>query len=306
MLDEDVAQLSAQHDELAETLGAFGRPVDLRVLREDAEREPLRVAAGGVDQRDGLVDEHLRLVADLLAVRLALERIAQLEEPVGDALELLATLFVVQRVVERLRREPSRFVDELLRSAERHAFLDLDPQLIEVHDRERGRDERLLAELDRLREVDFLLRGEERYLPDLLEVHADGVVDADEIAREDRSDRILALHLLGLFLFVLDLRPGGRALGLEDLDVVVVKRGEELFDLTRLRVGNGADDVFLRDVALLAAAREPRPGVLKTTPQIPFPKAQRRDLDRLTRLDLVSELRRRCAECRYDGGQVSR
>src|SRR5439155_460081 len=54
------------------------------------------------------------------------------------------------------------------------------------------------------------------------------------------------------------------------------------------------------------AAPEPRPGGLKTTPQIPFPKAQRRDLDRLTRLDLVSELRRRCAKCRYDGGQVSR
>src|SRR6266550_106808 len=256
VLDEDVTELRAEHDELAEPLGPFGGTVDLRVLREGAEREPLGVTARGIDQRDGLVDEDLRLVADLLAVRFALKRIAQLEEPVGDALQLLATLFVVQRVVERLRREPSRFVDELLGTAEGHALLDLDPQLVEMHDRERGRDERLLAELDRLREVDFLLRREERYLPDLLEVHADRVVDADEVAREDRGDRVLALHLLGFFLFLLDLRPRGRALGLEDLDVVVVEGREELLDLSGLCVGDCPDDVFLRDVALLPSARD--------------------------------------------------
>src|SRR2546430_16331337 len=45
---------------LAEPFGPFGWTVDLRVLREDAECEPLRVPARGIDQRDGLVDEDLR------------------------------------------------------------------------------------------------------------------------------------------------------------------------------------------------------------------------------------------------------
>src|SRR6266480_1379871 len=105
MLDEDVAQLGAQHDELAETLRAFGRPVDLRVLRQDPEREALGIAARSIDERDGLIDEHLRLVADLLAVRLALKRIAKLEEPVRDATQLLAALLVAEREAKRLVRE---------------------------------------------------------------------------------------------------------------------------------------------------------------------------------------------------------
>src|SRR5438309_173197 len=147
MLHEDVAELRAEHDELAETLRAFGRSVDLRVLRQDPERETLRVAACRVDESDGLVDEDLRLVADLFAVRLALQRVAQLEEPV-----------------------------------------------------------------------------------------------------------VLALQLLGFLFLFFDLRPRGRALGLEDLNVVVVKRGEELLDLSGLRVRDRPDDVFLRDVALLPSA----------------------------------------------------
>src|SRR5207245_2793697 len=86
VLDEDVTELLTEHDELAEPLRAFGRTVDLRVLREDPERKPFRVAARSIDQRDGLLDEDLRLVADLFAVRLGLERVAQLEEPGRDAL----------------------------------------------------------------------------------------------------------------------------------------------------------------------------------------------------------------------------
>src|SRR5207237_6420677 len=80
VLDEDVAELSAEHDELAETLRPFGRAVDLRVLRPDPHREALGIAARSVDECDGLVDEDLRLVADLLAVRFALQRVTQLEE----------------------------------------------------------------------------------------------------------------------------------------------------------------------------------------------------------------------------------
>src|SRR5438477_12617302 len=102
MLDDDVAQLSAEHDELAETLSAFGRPVDLRVLRQDPEREALGIAARSVDESDGLIDEDLRLVADLFAVRFALQRVAQLEEPVRDALQLLAAFLIAERAAERL------------------------------------------------------------------------------------------------------------------------------------------------------------------------------------------------------------
>src|SRR5688572_24580406 len=54
ILHEDVAQLGSEHDELAQTLGTLGRAVDLRVLRQDPERESLRVAARRVNKRDGL------------------------------------------------------------------------------------------------------------------------------------------------------------------------------------------------------------------------------------------------------------
>src|SRR5207237_7084016 len=100
VLDENVAQLRAEHDELAETLSAFCRPVRLRVLRQDPERETLGIAARSVDERDGLVDEHLRLVADLFAVRFALQRVTQLEEPVRDALQLLTAFLVAEREPE--------------------------------------------------------------------------------------------------------------------------------------------------------------------------------------------------------------
>jgi len=135
MLDEDVAQLGTEHDELAEALRTFGRSVDLRVLREDPEREALGIAARSVDERDGLVDEHLRLVADLFAVRLALKRIAQLEEPVRNAPQLLAALLVTEGEAERLVREARCLVDELLRTSEGHALLHFDAELVQVDHR---------------------------------------------------------------------------------------------------------------------------------------------------------------------------
>src|SRR5439155_617864 len=174
-----VAQLRAEHDELAETLSAFSRPVDLRVLRQYPEREALGIAARSVDEGDGLVDEDLRLVADLFAVRLALQRVAQLEEPVRDALQLL-----------------------------------------------------------------------------------------------------------GLFLFLFDLGPRGRALGLENLDVVVVEGREQLLDLAGLGVRDRPNDVLLRDVALLAPARDETLGrlaVLRVDPALRRRRRGRRGLLFLSR-----------------------
>src|SRR5205823_3862975 len=262
MLDEDVAELSAEHDELAETLRPFGRAVDLRVLRQDPEREALGVAARSVDECDGLVDEDLRLVADLFAVRFALQRVTQLEEPVRDALQLLAALLVAEGETEGLVREASGLVDEFLRAAEGHALLDLHAELVEVDHRQRRRDERLLAELDGLREVDLFLGGEERDLPDLLEVHADRVVDADEVGGEDRRDAVLALRFLGLLFLFLDLVPRRPAVGFEDLDVVVVEGDEELFDLTGFGVREPAGDVLLGEIALLLPTRNETLGLL--------------------------------------------
>src|SRR6266571_891321 len=282
VLHENVAKLRSEHDELAETLRAFGRPVDLRVLRQDPERETFGIAARSVDESDGLVDEHLRLVADLFAVRFALKRIAKLEEPVRDAPELLAALLVAEREAERLVREARGLVDELLRTSERHALLHFDTELVQVDHRQRRRYKRLLAELDRLGEVDLFLGREQRDLPDLLEIHADRVVDADEVRGQDRRDRVLALELLGLFLFLLDLRPRGRALGLEDLDVVVVEGREKLFDLAGLGIRDRPNDVFLSDVALLPTARDEALGCLA-----------------VLRVDPALLGRRRCCRCRF-------
>src|SRR5438046_7288226 len=145
MLHEDVSQLGAEHDELAESLRAFGRPVDLRVLRQDPERETLGIAARGIDEGDGLVDEHLRLVADLFAVRLALKRIAKFEEPVRDASQLLAALLVAEREAKRLVREARRLVDEFLRTTEGHALLHLAARLVKEDHRQRRTIAHLLA-----------------------------------------------------------------------------------------------------------------------------------------------------------------
>ncbi len=125
-----------------------------------------------------------------------------------------------------------------------------------MDDRERRGLERHLAELDGLGEVDLFLGGEERDLPDLLEVHTDRVVDADEVGGEDGGDAVLALHLLGLFFLFLDLAVRGTAVGLEDLDVVVVERGEELLDLAGFGVRKRAGDVLLGEISLLLAARD--------------------------------------------------
>src|SRR5688572_11515371 len=81
----------------------------------------MRIALRRIDERDRLVDEHLRLGRDLFAVRLGLERIAQLEQTIGEPAQLLAALGVTERARERLHREARRLVDELARTAERHA-----------------------------------------------------------------------------------------------------------------------------------------------------------------------------------------
>src|SRR5205823_8074114 len=191
-----------------------------------------------------------------------LERLTQPEQPVRETLQLLAALGLLERVAERLAGEAGRFVDELLGTPEGHALLDLDAQLVEVDDRERRRLECHLAELDGLREVDLFLGGEERDLPDLLEVHADRVVDADEVGGEDRRDAVLALRFLGLLFLFLDLVPRRPAVGFEDLDVVVVERDEELFDLTGFGIRKPAGDVLLGEIALLLPTRNETLGLL--------------------------------------------
>jgi len=120
--------------------------------------------------------------------------------------------------------------------------------------RKRRRLESHLAELDGLGEVDLFFRRQERDLPDLLEVHADGIVDADEVRGEDGGDAVLALGLFGLLFLFLDLVIARAAVGLEDLDVVVVERDEKLLDLPGFGVGDAAGDVLLGEVALLLAA----------------------------------------------------
>src|SRR5207237_283163 len=117
---------------------------------------------GETPQRALLVRVELRELVEMLD-----EDVAQLRAE-HDAL--------AEREAERLVGEAGGLVDELLRTSERHALLDLDAELIQMDHRQRRRDERLFAELNGLREVDLFLSGEQRDLPDLLEVHADRVV----------------------------------------------------------------------------------------------------------------------------------
>ena len=69
----------------------------------------------------------------------------------------------------------------------------------------------LLAELDRLREDDLLLGGEQRDLADLLEVHPDRVVDPDHV-RGQRLE-LLGRRLLDLLRVELGRRIGRQARG---------------------------------------------------------------------------------------------
>src|SRR5438477_10202708 len=79
VLDHHGPHLLAEHDELAQALGTFGRPMDLRVRGKDPDHQALRVTLRSVDDGDELGDEDRGLGRDLLAVRFRLQRLAQPE-----------------------------------------------------------------------------------------------------------------------------------------------------------------------------------------------------------------------------------
>jgi hypothetical protein len=99
--------------------------------------------------------------------------------------------------------------------------------------------------LDRLGELDFVVGREQADAPDLLEVHAHGVVERDRVHHLN-VDQHLVIDLLDLFEVLL-------AVG--DLDPDLLEDGEDAEDLVRLGVdlGETLEDVVGRQVALLLA-----------------------------------------------------
>jgi hypothetical protein len=97
--------------------------------------------------------------------------------------------------------------------------------------------------LDRLRQLDLIVGREQADAPDLLEVHADWVVERDRIHDLD-VDQHLVVDLLDLFLL-----PVG------DLDADFLECGEDAEDLVRLGVDlwKALEEVVGCEVALLLA-----------------------------------------------------
>ena len=168
-------------------------PVNLVELLDDVHGHPDRPALVGDRARDGLADPPGR---------------------VGRELEPLA-------VVELLGRadEPDRsLLDQV---EERQALV-----AVALGDRDDeaqvGLDHRLLggviAQLDPLRELDLLRRGEERHLADVLEE------ELQRVGRDLRLGRPLLLDL-GLALLAAD-----------DVDLGLFERGVELVELRRIEV----------------------------------------------------------------------
>src|SRR2546427_2906101 len=99
--------------------------------------------------------------------------------------------------------------------------------------------------LDRLRELDLVVGREQADSPDLLQVHADGVVQRDRIHHLDVEEH-LVVDLLDLFEILL-------AIG--DLYADLFERGKDPEDLVRLGVDlrEALEDVVRGQVALLLA-----------------------------------------------------
>ena len=154
--------------------------------------------------------------------------------------------------VDRVARDARRLLRQVEGAHGGHAAslrlgVERDPR-VQVHQRPGGILDRQLAELDRLGEDDLLLGGEERDLADLLEVHADRVVDADEVGGE-RLEILLALLGLRsglggggrrrrLVLLLVGLTDEGRLVRLvEDLDAGLLGRRVELLEGAHLGLG---------------------------------------------------------------------
>src|SRR2546423_3747104 len=99
--------------------------------------------------------------------------------------------------------------------------------------------------LDRLRQLDLVVRRQQRDAPDLLQVHAHRVVQGDRVHHLDVEEH-LVVDLLHLFEVLL-------AVG--DFDPDLLERGEDPEDLVWLGVdlGEALEDVVGRQVALLFA-----------------------------------------------------
>ena len=103
-----------------------------------------------------------------------------------------------------------------------------------------------LALVDRLGQDDLLLRGQERHLADLLEVHADGVVGGGLEGQLLVAGRAgLAGELLGVELVD----------HLDDLDVLVLQVLQDVVHLLGRDVdrGEGLDDLLVGEEAALLA-----------------------------------------------------
>ena len=119
--------------------------------------------------------------------------------------------------------------------------------------------DRQLAELDRLGQHDLLLGGQEGDLADLLEVHADRVVDPDQVGGERVEVLVEPLALDdrgGLLRVEPRLGDEGRVVvRVEHLDAALLGGGVELLDLAgvHLRLRHGGQDLVVGDEAVLAA-----------------------------------------------------
>ena len=167
--------------------------VDLVELLDDVHRHPDRPALVGDRARDRLADPPGRVGRELeaLAVVELLGRAHEPDRPFLDQVE---------------EREP--LVAVALRDRDDEAEVRLDHRLLGG----------VVAELDPLRELDLLRRGEERHLADVLE---------EELQRVGR-DLGLGRPLL------LDLRLA--LLVADDVDLSLLERGVELVELRRVEV----------------------------------------------------------------------
>ena len=223
-------------------LGELDLADELRELDPRAQRFPADAA-------------ELPLVARRRAARRLLELLLALLEAhprLPDGLDLAQdlTLAVFDLVVGQL------FVDE------RHELADAPLVVLELiahrHDRAGDRrragdrlDDRELAALDALGDLDFALAGEEGHRAHLAQVHADRVVGLVE-----RAGRQVELELLGPFAGAVEQLVFAILLfGIDDFDAGAAERAEQIVELVRRRDVGGQQliDLVVEQVSLFLA-----------------------------------------------------